>query len=113
MNNRESLVRRDFWTKIKRVARQVPFAQDAVAAYYCAFDPKTPARVKGVLLAALAYFILPLDVVPDFVLGLGFTDDMAVLLAAVNVVRVHLHQRHRDKARDTLDRMRQGDPAAV
>ena len=81
--------------------------------YYASRRPDVPRWAKVTIYAALAYFILPLDVVPDLVLGLGFTDDMAVLLAAVNVVRVHLHQRHRDKARDTLDRMRQGDPAAV
>jgi len=113
LTQKEAGVRRDFFLKMKRVLANVPFAEDVVAAYFCAFDPATPMRAKTILIGALAYFILPLDVVPDFVLGLGFTDDMAVLLAAVNVVRVHLHQRHRDKARDTLDRMRQGDPAAV
>ena len=51
-------VRRDFWTTLKRLAGQVPFVEDLVAAYYCALDPATPMRVRGILLAALAYFIV-------------------------------------------------------
>ena len=102
MANNETLVRRDFWTKIKRYARQVPFAEDAVAAYYCALDPKTPARVKGVLLAALAYFILPVDAIPDFILGLGFTDDATVLLTAIMMVKSHVTDDHRRRARLVL-----------
>jgi len=109
----EAGVRRDFFPKLKRVLANVPFAEDVVAAYFCAFDPATPLRAKTILIGALAYFILPLDVVPDFVLGLGFTDDMAVLVVAVNVVRTHLHQRHRDRARNALDRLKQGNPVSV
>ena len=50
--------RRDFWTTLKRLAGQVPFVEDLVAAYYCALDPATPMRVRGILLGALAYFIV-------------------------------------------------------
>jgi uncharacterized membrane protein YkvA (DUF1232 family) len=78
-------VRRDFWTTLKRLAGQVPFVEDLVAAYYCALDPATPMRVRGILLAALAYFIVrwryrPLTWLWRFP-GLGFTDDAAVLSA--------------------------------
>ena len=64
---KERKVRRDFWAKLKRVAGMVPFVEDLVAAYYCALDPATPMRVRGMLLAALAYFILPADVIPDMI----------------------------------------------
>ena len=78
-------VRRDFWTTLKRLAGQVPFVEDLVAAYYCALDPATSMRVRGILLAALAYFIVrwryrPLTWLWRFP-GLGFTDDAAVLTA--------------------------------
>ena len=53
-------VKRGFWRKLKAVARHVPFAEDALAAYYCAFDAKTPTRVRGVLIAALAYYLVRL-----------------------------------------------------
>ncbi|MGB3503049.1 MAG: YkvA family protein [Mesorhizobium sp.] len=95
---REETVRRDFWTTAKRAARHIPFMDEVAAAYYCAIDPKTPMRPKGVLLAALAYFVLPFDVVPDFLLGVGFTDDLAVLTAAIAAIRGHIKPEHRKKA---------------
>ncbi len=112
-SNSESQVRRDFFPKLARVFASVPFAEELVAAYYCAFDRGTPLKAKGVLVGALAYFILPFDVIPDFVLGLGFTDDMAVLLAAFNVVRTHVKPYHRERARDTLDRLRRGETVSA
>ena len=111
MNN-EDTVRQGFWPKLARVLASVPFAEDIAAAYYCAFDPATPLRAKGILLAALAYFIMPFDVVPDFIVGLGFTDDMAVLFAAFNLIRNHMNQSHRDQAREALERLRRGEAMA-
>src|SRR5690606_22639230 len=63
---RERSVRARFWATARRAARHVPFMDEVVAAYYCALDQRTPARVRATLLAALAYFVLPFDVVPDF-----------------------------------------------
>jgi uncharacterized membrane protein YkvA (DUF1232 family) len=91
---------------MKKSLASVPFAEDVVAAYYCAFDPATPLKVKGILLGALAYFILPFDVIPDFLLGLGFTDDMAVLYAAISMIRSNMTQAHRDRAKDTLEKLK-------
>ena len=108
----EETVRQGFWPKLARMLARVPFAEEMVAAFYCAFDPATPRKAKGILLAALAYFILPIDVVPDFILGLGFTDDMAVLLTSLNVIRTHMNESHRDKAREALARLRRGETVA-
>src|SRR6202050_2524192 len=72
--DRES-VRRRFWTKLKRVMAQLPFAEDLLSAYYCAFDKQTPRHVQAALLGAIAYFILPFDFIPDMLPVLGFTDD--------------------------------------
>jgi hypothetical protein len=49
----EERVRRDFWRKAARVAAGLPFAEDLLAAYYCAFDHATPLQVKAVLVGAL------------------------------------------------------------
>ena len=113
LTRNENTVKEKFFPKLARVLASVPFAEDLVAAYYCAFDKTTPLKAKGILVGALAYFILPIDVVPDFILGLGFTDDMAVLLAAFNVVRTHIKPYHRDRARETLDRIRQGETVSA
>lgn len=109
----EARVKAKFFPKLARVMAHVPFAEELVAAYYCAFDRATPVRAKGILVGALAYFILPIDAVPDLLLGLGFTDDLAVLLAAFNVVRVHVREEHRIRARETLARLRQGEPVSA
>lgn len=100
---REKQVGRDLWTKLKRFAGKVPFAQDLVAGYYCALDPKTPTRVRGMLLATVAYFILPFDFVPDLILGLGFADDAALVTAVLALVSAHVTPTHRAAAARALD----------
>ncbi|MBD9374765.1 DUF1232 domain-containing protein [Rhizobium sp. ARZ01] len=87
-------VRNRFWPVLKRAFRQIPFSRDLVAAYFCALDPRTPTRVRGILLAALAYFVLPLDGIPDILAGIGFSDDVAVLTAAFAAIRGHVREDH-------------------
>jgi uncharacterized membrane protein YkvA (DUF1232 family) len=101
--DQESL-RRRFWIKLKRVAAQLPFAEDLLAAYYCAFDKQTPRHVQAALLGAIAYFILPFDFIPDMLPVLGFTDDAAVLATAFRLVAGHITNEHRDAARAALRR---------
>ena len=101
-------MRRDFWGKTKRVAARLPFAEDLLAAYYCAFDQATPLHVKAALLGALAYFVMPFDFVPDMLPVLGFTDDAAVLMAALRIVSGHMLPAHRDAARAALARIKGG-----
>jgi uncharacterized membrane protein YkvA (DUF1232 family) len=98
------MVRRRFWAKAKRFAAQLPFAEDLVTAYYCAFDHATPLQVKVALVGALAYFILPYDLVPDMLPALGFADDAAVLATALRMVAAHIRPEHRDAARAALAR---------
>ena len=97
-------VRQNFWRKLKRVAANIPFAEDLLAAYYCAFDRQTPRHVQAALIGALAYFILPFDFVPDFLPILGFTDDAAVLATALRLVATHITDEHREAARAALKR---------
>ena len=98
----EGQVRDKFWRTAKRAARYIPFMDEVVAGYFCALDKNTPLRTKAILLAALGYFVLPTDTIPDFILGLGFTDDMAVLTAAITAVRAHMTPAHRLAAREAL-----------
>lgn len=95
---REEQVRAGFWPTFRKAVRRLPFARDVVAAFYCAFDPQTPLRVRGILLAALGYFVLPADAIPDIFTVVGFTDDIAVLTAAFSLVKGHLKDRHYVKA---------------
>jgi uncharacterized membrane protein YkvA (DUF1232 family) len=95
-------VRRRFWIKFKQVFGRLPFAEDLLAAYYCAFDRQTPRHVQVALLGALAYFILPFDFMPDMLPILGFTDDAAVLATALRMVAGHITPDHREAARAAL-----------
>jgi len=105
----EEKVKRGFFPKLARVFASLPMAGEVVAGYYAAFDPATPLKAKAILLAALAYFIMPFDAVPDFIVGLGFTDDMAVLMTAFSLVTRHINEGHRARARATVERLRRGE----
>ena len=100
----EARVRRGFWSKVKRVAAKLPFAEDLLSAYYCAFDRTTPIQVKAALLGALAYFVLPVDLIPDILPVLGYADDAAVLATALRLVASHIRPEHREAARQALAR---------
>lgn len=94
-----------FWSKVKANLGRVPFMDEVVAVWYCARDPATPAKVKAILFGAVAYFVLPFDVVPDVIVGLGYGDDLAILIAAIRAVRPHITDRHREMARAALRRL--------
>jgi len=101
----EEIVRRGFWKKARKVAARLPFAEDLLAAWYCAFDRETPLQVKAALIGALAYFVLPFDAVPDVLPFLGFADDAAILATALRMVANHLTPAHRAAAQRKLDEL--------
>jgi len=100
----EQALRRSFWAKAKRVAAGLPFAEDLLTAYYCAFDRATPLQAKATLLGAIAYFVLPFDAVPDMLPLVGFTDDAAVITLAIRAVMGNIQPDHREAARRALER---------
>ncbi len=100
----ETLVRKRFWDKLRKTLGRIPFVEDALAAFYCATDKATPLYVRAVLMGALVYFIVPFDVIPDFIAGIGFTDDAAVLAAAMAAVKAALKPAHYAAARIFLDK---------
>ena len=100
----QAYVRRRFWSKLRRFAAALPFAEDLLTAWYCAFDRETPRRVQAALVGALAYFVLPFDVIPDMMPVLGFTDDAAVLATALRLVATNIRDEHREAARAALKR---------
>jgi len=91
------------WRKLVRVAARITFADQLVAAWYCAKDPATPMHVRAVLLGALAYFVLPADVIPDIIAGIGFTDDATVIAAVLGTFATYVTPEHREAARRRLD----------
>jgi len=106
MVSKEQELQRDFWRKAQSVAASLPFMEDLLATYYCAFDRQTPLHVKAVLVGAIAYFVLPTDLIPDYIPVIGYTDDAAVLAAAMKLVASNITPVHRESARRTLAGMR-------
>ena len=102
----EARVTRGFWPKITRTAARIPFADQALAAWYAARDPETPMAAKGMIFAGLAYFVLPVDAIPDIFAGIGYTDDAAVITAVLAMVGANIKRRHRDKAEDAVQRLK-------
>ena len=106
MTGNERQLESDFWRKLKRLVASLPFAEDLLVVHYCAFDRETPVQVKAVLLGAIAYFVLPFDFIPDYIPLVGYTDDAAVLAAAIKLVTAHITPTQRDAARQTLAQLR-------
>ena len=102
----EVRVKAGFWPKIGRVAARIPFANQAVSVYYAARDPETPMAAKGIMLGALAYFVMPIDAIPDVLAGIGFTDDAAVITAVIATLGANVRKRHRELAEKALDKLR-------
>ena len=102
----EKLVRRGFWPKLRRVAAHIPFAADALSVWYCARDPATPTSAKAMILAALGYFVLPVDAIPDVLPVIGYTDDAAVIAAVIAILGRNIKTEHRDAAHAALERLK-------
>ena len=101
----EATVTRDFWRKLGGYAAQIPFAEDLLTAYYCAFDRNTPTHVRVALIGALIYFISPFDLIPDMLPIVGLTDDAVVVAGAIKLVWDQIKPEHRDAAREALARI--------
>ncbi len=101
---REGFVKRRIWDKVRKTLGKVPFLEWAVAAFYSATDPATPRHVKVALFSALAYFIVPTDLIPDFLAVAGYTDDAAVLFSLLRTFGPHITDRHLERARRYLEK---------
>jgi uncharacterized membrane protein YkvA (DUF1232 family) len=90
-----------FWRTVRRAARRAgrELVEEAITLYHCLRDPDTPAWARAVIVGALGYFILPTDLIPDFVPGVGFTDDFGAFVLATTCVALHVKQDHRNRAR--------------
>ena len=101
----ETRVQRGFWPKMRRTAARIPFAGQVLSVWYAARDPDTPTAAKGIMLGALAYFVLPVDAIPDIFAGIGFTDDAAVIAALLATLGANIKRRHKDAAAEALKRL--------
>ena len=99
---------RRFWRKLKKTVGYLPFGETFLSAFFAAVDPKTPTGAKAILLGALGYFIVPIDMIPDILGAFGYGDDLAVILAAIKAVDSSITEAHREKARGQIETLRKG-----
>lgn len=95
----EPRVRREFWPKLKRVIARVPGLADVLALWYYLNSDLAPLKHKVSILATLAYFILPIDAIPDVLGPLGYTDDIAVALGLIRFIGSEVMLPYRRYAR--------------
>lgn len=93
-----------FWNKIKNAVKSAgrEVIEKALWLHYAAQDPNVPLAAKTTIYTALAYFILPIDLIPDF-LPAGYTDDFGVLITAVSTVSMYITDEVKQKTTATLN----------
>ncbi|AGV19142.1 MULTISPECIES: YkvA family protein [Vibrio] len=96
-----------FWRKMKGSVKKAgeEIAVMGIKSWLAMADSNTSVRHKAILGGALAYFVLPTDMVPDVLAGVGFTDDMAALTLAANSVGNAITKEHEAQAREKLNSM--------
>ncbi|EGQ7647671.1 TPA: YkvA family protein [Vibrio alginolyticus] len=96
-----------FWRKMKGSVKKAgeEIAVMGIKSWLAMTDSNTAVRHKATLGGALAYFVLPTDMVPDVLAGVGFTDDMAALTLAANSVGNAITKEHEAQAREKLNSM--------
>lgn len=89
-----------FWSKVKKVAKVVgkEVLRPVLILYYTWLNPNTPAWAKAVIIAALIYFVCPIDAIPDVLVPVGYTDDAGVLAGACATVGAHIDETATSKA---------------
>lgn len=89
-----------FWDKMARFAKQAgrEVVEKSLCLYYAAQRPETPKWAKTVIYGALAYFISPLDAIPDITPMVGYADDLGALAAALSMVAVYINDEVKAKA---------------
>ena len=89
-----------FWQKLNTFARKAGhnLVEKSLQLFYAAESPDTPRWAKGVIYCALAYFVAPIDAIPDVTPGVGFADDLCVLIGAVSAVAAHITPEVKDQA---------------
>ncbi|AFC27230.1 hypothetical protein PM3016_250 [Paenibacillus mucilaginosus 3016] len=94
-----------FWSKIKKYAKQAGevVVHAGLLLYYALNSPKTPTRAKMQIYGALGYLILPVDLIPDFVIGMGFLDDWGALALAIKSVSEAIDDEVKRQAKEKVD----------
>jgi len=94
-----------FWEKLKRFGKTVgrEIVEKVLTMYYALQDKDTPLWARTILVAALGYFISPIDAIPDLIPGAGYADDAGAIAVALGAVAMHIKLEHRQRAKEIAD----------
>ena len=94
-----------FWGKLTKTARTIgrELVEKALSMYYALQDKDTPMWAKTIIVAALGYFICPVDAIPDAIPGVGYADDAGAITVALGIVAVHIKPEHKERAKAKAD----------
>jgi len=100
----EKYSEKSFFDKVTGVFKKAGLGliYKALQLYYVAQRPDCPMKIKAAVLAPLGYFISPIDAIPDFTPVLGFTDDAAIIAAAILVAQFYINDDVKRKAREKI-----------
>jgi uncharacterized membrane protein YkvA (DUF1232 family) len=93
-----------FWGKLKKFAKKAgsSVVYAVLLLYYTLQKPEVPVKAKAIIIGALGYFILPIDLIPDVMIGLGYTDDLGALGVALFQVAMYIDEDIKKQAKDKL-----------
>lgn len=93
-----------FWEKLKKFAKKAgsSVVYAVLLLYFTLQKPAVPAKAKAIIIGALGYFILPLDLIPDIAVGVGYTDDLGALGVALFQVAMYIDDEIRQKAKEKI-----------
>lgn len=103
-NQIEKFEEKNLWDKITKFAldagREV--VEKSLWLYFASQSPGTPIWAKAIIYSALAYFILPMDAIPDITPIVGYSDDLGALAAAVSAVALYIDADVKEKAKKKM-----------
>ena len=77
----------------------------ALQLFYVAQNPNVPMKIRAAIIAPLGYFISPIDLIPDIMPLVGFTDDTAVIAGAMLIAQFYINDDVRQRAKDTIKKL--------
>ena len=106
MSNEPHYTDDSFWEKLSGWALRagLEVVEKALILYNALHDEETPRWARNMIIGALAYFILPIDAIPDAIPVAGFADDLGALAAAIATVSMYIKKSHIERARATLNK---------
>lgn len=96
-----------FWRKIKRLGKKVggEILRPILLLYFLLQDRQVPLKDKAYIVGALGYFIMPIDLIPDFISVIGFTDDIAVMTFLLKELKQHITPDIQERVNELIEKI--------